>query len=502
MGKYVIGLDNGGTSTKAAIFDLEGHEIASKGMETRMITPKSGYTERDMEELWQANCACVRGALEKSGVDGKDVLGIAVCGHGKGLYLWGDNDAPIYNGIISTDNRAWEYPEKWHSDGTYERIHDRTCQDIMACQQVCLLAWLKDHDRAVYDRIKYVFSVKDYVRFRLTGEAYCEATDISGSGLMNVRDARFDKDILEAYGIGEMYDKLAPIRYSYENCGRITKEAAVLTGLPEGTIVAGGMFDIDACAVAVDLTIPERMCTIAGTWSINEYIAKQPIMDGTVAMNSLFAIPGYYLVEECSATSSGNMEWYLDHCMENEKIPEGKSIYDVVNDLVASVDPKDSDLYFLPFLYGSNAHPLAKGSFVGLTMFHSKAHMLRAIYEGVAFSHKTHIEKLLSSRKPPQAVRMAGGAVNSKLWVQIFADVLNLPIETVKGKELGALGCGMAAAIAAGVYKDYREAAEHMVHTSGIVYPDPEAAAVYQEKYETYRAVSAALDTVWDRFRV
>jgi L-xylulokinase len=188
--------------------------------------------------------------------------------------------------------------------------------------------------------------------------------------------------------------------------------------------------------------------------------------------------------------------------MENEKIPEGKSIYDVVNDLVASVDPKDSDLYFLPFLYGSNAHPLAKGSFVGLTMFHSKAHMLRAVYEGVAFSHKTHIEKLLSSRKPPQAVRMAGGAVNSKLWVQIFADVLNLPIETVEGKELGALGCGMAAAIAAGVYKDYREAAEHMVHTSGIIYPDPEAASVYQGKYETYRAVSAALDTVWDRFRV
>ena len=95
---------------------------------------------------------------------------------------------------------------------------------------------------------------------------------------MNVRDARFDKDILEAYGIGEMYDKLAPIRYSYENCGKLTKEAAELTGLPEGTTVAGGMFDIDACAVAVDLTIPERMCTIAGTWSINEYIAAEPAL--------------------------------------------------------------------------------------------------------------------------------------------------------------------------------------------------------------------------------
>ena len=100
---------------------------------------------------------------------------------------------------------------------------------------------------------------------------------------------------------------LPPIRYSYDLCGTISKEASELTGLPEGTAVAGGMFDIDACAVAVDVTSPDRMCTIAGTWSINEYIAKEPVMDGTIAMNSLFAMPGYYLVEDCSATSSGNL---------------------------------------------------------------------------------------------------------------------------------------------------------------------------------------------------
>lgn len=275
-----------------------------------------------------------------------------------------------------------------------------------------------------------------------------------------------------------------------------------MTGLLEGTKVAGGMFDIDACAVAVDITSPERMCTIAGTWSINEYISERPVMDGSIAMNSLFAIPGYYLVEECSATSSGNLEWYLEQCMENEKVPEGESIYSIVNEKVASVKPEESDVYFLPFLYGSNAHPLGKGAFVGLTTYHEKAHMLRAIYEGVVFSHKTHIEKLLVSRKPPEAIRMAGGAVNSKEWVQMFADILGFPIETVDAKELGALGCGMAAAIAAGVYKDYKEAAEHMVHVSGRVEPNPEMHEIYQRKYEKYRAVSRALDTVWEQFEV
>lgn len=502
MERYVIGLDNGGTSTKAAIFDLTGREIATAGRQTKVITPKSGYTERDMEEVWLANCDCVKRAIDKAGIDAEDVLGIAVCGHGKGLYPWGKVGKPAYNGIISTDSRAWKYPEKWYKNGIYEEVHDRLCQEFMACQQVSLLAWMKEHHKEVYDNIQYAFSVKDYIRYRLTGEAYSEATDISGSGLMNVRDARFDRDILEKLEIGEVYDMLPPIRYSCDLCGTITKEAAQLTGLLEGTKVAGGMFDIDACAVAVDITSPERMCTIAGTWSINEYISERPVMDGSIAMNSLFAIPGYYLVEECSATSSGNLEWYLEQCMENEKVPEGESIYSIVNEKVASVKPEESDVYFLPFLYGSNAHPLGKGAFVGLTTYHEKAHMLRAIYEGVVFSHKTHIEKLLVSRKPPEAIRMAGGAVNSKEWVQMFADILGFPIETVDAKELGALGCGMAAAIAAGVYKDYKEAAEHMVHVSGRVEPNPEMHEIYQRKYEKYRAVSRALDTVWEQFEV
>ncbi len=502
MAQYVIGLDNGGTSTKAAIFDLKGKEIATAGRQTKVITPKSGYTERDMEELWLANCDCVKTALEKAGIDGKDVLGIAVCGHGKGLYPWGKDGKPAYNGIISTDSRAWKYPQKWHETGVYDKLHDRLCQEFMACQQVSLLAWMKDNHKEVYDNIQYVFSVKDYVRFRLTGEAYCEATDISGSGLMNVRDAKFDKEILEELGIGEVYDMLAPIKYSYDLCGSITEEASMLTGLPVGTPVAGGMFDIDACAVAVDLTSPEELCTIAGTWSINEYISETPVMDGSVAMNSLFAMPGYYLIEECSATSSGNLEWFLENCMENEVLPEGKNLYAYINEKVDSVKPQESDVYFLPFLYGSNAHPLGKGAFIGLTTFHDKAHLLRAIYEGVAYSHKTHIEKLLSSRKPPKAIRMAGGAVNSAVWVQMFADVLGLPIETVDAKELGALGCGMAAAIAAGIYQDYKEAAAYMVHVTGRVEPNPEMVPVYQKKYEKYRKVSAALDTAWGEFEI
>ena len=220
-------------------------------------------------------------------------------------------------------------------------------------------------------------------------------------------------------------------------------------------------------------------------------------------MNSLYAIPGCYLIEECSATSAGNLEWFIKNCMENEAVPEGRRLYEHIDELVDSVDPSMCEVYYLPFLYGSNAHPLAKGTFAGLTTYHTKAHMLRAVFEGVVYSHKVHIEKLLSEREPPKAIRMAGGAINSSVWVQLFADVLGFPIETVRGvKELGALGCAMAAAVTAGVYRDYSEAAQAMVRVNTPVIPDEARTKIYEAKFKKYKALNQALDTVWDQFTV
>jgi len=500
MEKYLLGLDNGGTLIKAALFTLEGREVRSAARSTEVITPQSGWTERDMETLWEQNAACIREVT--AGLGPEAVAGMAVCGHGKGLYAWGKDGKPAYRGIISTDNRAWKYPEKWKTEGTHAALYDRLCQQFMACQQVSLLAWFRDHDRRTYDNIRWAFSVTDYIRFRLTGEARSEATNISGSGLMNVRDARIDGDILARLGIPEAVDMIPPLAYSSDLCGSLSREAAEKTGLAPGTPVAGGMFDIDSCAIAMSVTRPEDFCTITGTWTINEFISKKPVVGTKIAMNSLYAIPGFFLIEESSSTGAGNLEWIIAACFHNE-IPPGGKLYAYLDDLVAGVPVDSCEVYFLPFLQGSNRHPLAKASFVGLTSFHTRAHLLRAVYEGVVFSAKTHIDKLLSVRERPAAVRIAGGAANSRLWVQMFADVLGLPMETVTGvKELGALGCAMAAAVAAGIYRDYPEAARAMVRVSSPVEPDPRAQALYAPKYAKYTAVCDALEKVWDRFEV
>ena len=164
-------------------------------------------------------------------------------------------------------------------------------------------------------------------------------------------------------------------------------------------------------------------------------------------MTSVYCVPGYWLITEASATSASNLEWMISTLMSGEQAEaqaKGCSVYSLANQMVAGVAPADSDVLFLPFLYGSNEGPGASACFLGLHGWHGKEHMLRAVYEGVVFSHKTHVDRLLGRRGPAAAARIAGGAVKSDVWVQMFADVLQLPIELTAGEELGAMGAAIS----------------------------------------------------------
>ena len=268
--------------------------------------------------------------------------------------------------------------------------------------------------------------------------------------------------------------------------------------------MAGGAFDIDACALAVGITDEEHLCMIAGTWSINEYIAREPVLDGSVMMNSFYCLPGYYLVEECSPTSAGNNEWFVKTLLpelREECGKTGKSIYELLNAWVEEIPAEDPCPVYLPFLMGSNVHPKAGGSFVGISNYHTRKHLLRSVYEGVTFSHRYHLEKLLKTRKDaPRSIRLAGGAARSAVWTQMFADVMKLPVECVDVRETGAAGCAVICAAACGGSANVEEAVKRMCRVKPPVFPDPEKAAVYDRKYERYCRTIEALDKVWDAY--
>lgn len=498
--RYFLGLDNGGTTTKAAIYDEHGTELAMAGSSTELRVPQIGFAEQDMEELWQRNCRVVRMALERSGLQPRDIACVACCGHGKGMYLWGSDGRPACPGISSVDNRAWEYPVQWAADGTEARAFALSKQHVLASQPVALLAWMRDHRPEVLARSRYVFGCKDYVRFRLTGEACFERSDASGCNLMNLDTCEYDPELLRLFGLEACARLLPPLRNAVDICGCVTAEAAEATGLAAGTPVAGGAFDIDACAAAARVFDGESLCMIAGTWSINEYVASAPVTDGTVKMNSCFCVPGRYLVEESSPTSAGNLEWLIDTMLPELRsrcAAEGRSIYEIINRWVAEAEEAPCPI-FLPFLMGSNVHPLAAGTFIGLNRYHGRKHMARAVYEGVAFSHRFHYERLLQSMPhPPRVIRLTGGANRSAVWSQMFADVMKCPVEAMDVNEAGTLGCAIFSAAAAGAYSSLEEAAGNMSRVARRFEPDRSRYTYYDQQYNRYRRALQLLDPIW-----
>jgi len=347
---------------------------------------------------------------------------------------------------------------------------------------------------------QWIFECKDYIRFRLTGEAFAEITDYSGSNLLNLKERRFDHNLMETFGLGDLYDALPPLKHSTDVCGLVTPEVAAQTGLPAGIPVAGGMFDIDACAIAMDILSDDKYCVIAGTWSINGFISRQPVTDHSVMMNSIYALPDYYFIEESSPTSAGNHEWFIELFMSEEKQlaeARGISVYRLTDEMAAAVAPEDHDIIFLPYLYGSNYNPRAKASLLGLDSSHTRSQIIRAVMEGICLGHRVHLEKLLAHKKP-SVIRLAGGAANSPFWVQMFADVFQLPVETLESSELGALGCAMAASVADGHYQDLAAASHAMVRVKQRYEPQSALADLYERKYQRFRQFSEQLDALWE----
>ncbi len=496
MKTYLLGIDNGGTVSKAALFDSRGGEVAVASRPVKILSPRPGWSERDAGQMWNETADAIREVIERSGVDPQSIAAVACTGHGNGLYLVDKQGDPVRNGINSSDGRAQSYIDRWIKTGVDARVLPWTTQSLWAAQPNALLAWIKDHEPTVFARADAVYMAKDFIRFRLTGECRAEITDMSGTSLMNVAEGRYDDRVLRAFGLEEVQALLPPLVESAEVAGRVTEAAAKVTGLAAGTLVVGGMFDIDACALASGLLNSGLFSIVAGTWGNNQYIARTPLVDKELFMTSRYAIPGWYLMLEGSPTSAGNLEWFLGTFLDAERKQMGeKAFFEYVSGEVAAVPPASSGVVFLPFLYGCNCGEL-KGGFFGLDSSQGVGVMLRAIFEGIVFAHFHHIERLLAFREFPEKIRLTGGAARNPLWCQMFADVIGIPVEIPKGSELGALGAAITAAVGAGIYRDIPEAVGAMTSIDKTYTPQPEMTAIYREKYARYRRLTEALKQV------
>ena len=498
---YYIGLDNGGTNVKACIFTQEGEQVAIAQKSTPLISTQANMVEIDMNNTKAANLSLLKEVMDKSKIDPSSVSGIAICGHGKGLYLVAKDGSPCRPGILSADTRAQGIVDRWNADGTAERIYKKTYQKIMAPQAVALLTWLKENEPESLENLQWIFECKDYVRYILTGVAKAELTDYSGANLVNLDTRGYDQSLLDDFGLGEFMPNLPPLVSSTDFCGGISAEVAAATGLREGTPVYGGMFDIDACAIAVHVADTEHICMIGGTWCMNEFLSEKPIGGHKIAMNSIFCDPRYYLEEESSPTAAVNLEWWVKKLMPEfytECKAAGKNPYQEIDRMVESVPDGEFYPVYFPFIMASNHNPYARSCFIGMSYYQERKHLLKSIFEGVVFAHRYHLEKLLSGKTTgTPSIRLAGGSANSRPWVQMYADITQIPVETVSVTETGTLGCAMCVGVACGDYPDYESVADKMSVIKKKILPDPSKKEFYDKRFALYKKLLDALDDVW-----
>lgn len=501
MGQYLLGIDNGSTVSKAALFDLYGREVAVAKCSGQTEYPHPGWTERDMGGLWESTAGAIRAAIARAGIHPQDIAAVGSTGHGNGLYLIDRAGQPLGRGILSMDTRAADVVAGWGRANLHARTFPISLQSHWPAQPNALLAWIKHHQPERYERIGAVLMVKDYIKYCLTGEASGDYSDMSAANLVDVPGKCYSQALLELYGIPEMAAALPRLLRSHEIAGQVTPTAAAATGLAAGTPVVSGLFDVDACAIGSGVVHAGQASIVMGSWSINDVMTEQPIVDPALFMTTLFADLEAFLTIEGSATSATNLEWFVSQfCAEEhqEAIRRGVSVYEVCSEEVAGIAPECSNIIFHPFLYGSNVQSSARAGFYGMAGWHTRAHLLRALFEGVVFSHLSHIEKLRAAGGRFDAARLAGGGSRSPVWSQMFADAIDLPMEVPGGSELGALGAALAAGVGAGVYRTYAEAVEQAVAVVRVHTPIPANTRIYRARYTEYCRLTEGMSASWE----
>lgn len=496
MGDYLLGLDAGNTVIKAVIFDKTGREMAHAGEEGHSSMPHPGHVERDLGELWANAKRVIRTCLEKAGIRSGDIAAIGCAGHGNGLYALDREGEPLL-AIQSIDTRATSLVEEWAAKGVGDRTYPIGRQRPWPSQTPTLLAWLKQNRPETFKRIGTVFFSKDFVVNRLTGCRVSEVSDMSGAGLLDLAARRYDRSLMEAYGLSDCMDLLPPLIESADIAGRVSEEVARETGLAAGTPVVGGLFDVVASALGSGVSRTGSASIIAGTWSINQVIIDGPDLDGPVFMSSTFDRTRYMAMEN-SATSAANLEWFVREFFEGEHDPD-VSPFDACCALAAAVEPAADDPLYHPYLYGAQQDGHARAGFYGMAGWHTKGHLIRALLEGVVFGHRQHVETIRKAGAAFEEAVLSGGGSRSRFWPQIFADVLDVPVSVAVSRETGALGAAIAAGTGVGLFGNFTEGANAMVRVDRHYSPNAALAGHYSRRHALYREMTEAMTPLWRR---
>jgi xylulokinase len=481
--KYFLGIDTSTTSSKALLIDERGMVIAIESLPHTLQTPKPLWSEQNPSEWWEAVAGSIKSVLQKTNVAGEEVAAVGLTGQMHGLVLLDEAGKVLRPAILWNDQRTQSQCDEIHQRIGKEKFIRITGNIALTGFTAPKILWVKENEPDVFAKAKHVLLPKDYIRYKLTGGYAMDKADGAGTVLFDLKSRDWSDEVLSALDI-----PLAWMPKTFEGTeftGHINSEAAALTGLKIGTPVAAGGGDQAAQAVGVGAVEPGIVGLTVGTSGVIFATTPSALIEPEGRLHAFcHAVPGMWHFMGVMLSAAGSLQWYRDAL-----VPD-MSFDDLVKE-AESAPAGCEGLLFLPYLSGERTpypDPLARGAFIGLTIRHTRAHITRAVLEGVAFGLKDSFTLIQNAGLGSiTQVRASGGGTKGALWRQILASVLEAELVTVNTAEGAAFGVALLAGVGAGAWHDVPTACKETIHITGRTLPDDDQMKVYRKMYPIYQ---------------
>ena len=485
---FFLGLDVSTTATKALLMDGRGEVVSVSAAEYAYETPRPLWSEQHPDLWWHGAVQSTRSALKESGVSADEVVAIGLTGQMHGLVLLDEHGQVLRPAILWNDQRTGAQCDEIRARLGKSRLIQITGNDALTGFTAPKILWVLQNEPDIWARTRHILLPKDYVRYKLTDVFAMDKADGSGTILFDLRARTWSAEMLTALDIPPAY--LPPTYEGPEVSAFLSPSAAAEIGLRTGLPIVGGGGDQAAQAVGVGAVKPGIIAITLGTSGVIFATTETPLVEPEGRLHAFcHALPERWHFMGVMLSAAGSLQWYRD------TLAPGVSFDDLLA-AAPDVAPASEGLFFLPYLTGErtpHADPFARGGFIGLTVRHGKAHLTRAVLEGVAFGLKDSFTLIQNAGLGViKQVRASGGGTKSALWRQIMADVLGIELVTVNTTEGAAYGAALLAGVGAGMWPNALTACEETIRITNSTSPSPDS-EVYEKVYPHYQALYPAL---------
>jgi xylulokinase len=494
---YFLGIDIGTGGTRALVIDERGHVAASVTDEHRAFaSPRIGWAEQDPDDWWRACGVAVRKALVQGDLRGDQIGCVGLSGQMHGAVLLDEQAHVVRPALIWCDVRT--EPQSWDLTDQIgaKRLIELTCNPALPNFTLTKFLWVRENEPENWEKVRSVMLPKDYVRFQLTGERATDMADASGTLLLDVAHRCWSKEILDLVQIDESL--LPTLLESPEICGKISVSGAAATGLQCGTPVVAGAGDQAAGAIGMGVVSPGAVSATIGTSGVVLAATSRPALDPRGRLHTFcHAVPSRWLVMGVTQAAGFSLRWFRDQFAMG--VNGYSESYENLTADATKAPPGCDGLLWAPYLMGERTpylDPAARGILVGLTASHTRAHIIRAILEGVAFSLRDTLTIFEEIEVPVRTIRLGGGGARSALWRQIQADVYGQRVEIVEPEEGAAYGAAILAGVGAKAWPSIDAACDALVRVTGSVDRNSESSLAMDKAYARYRRIYPAMKSI------